>query len=39
MDTGPIIIQAIVKIKEGDTEESLSKKILREEHQNLSQSS
>ena len=32
MDTGPIIIQAIVKIKEGDTEESLSKKILRQEH-------
>ena len=32
MDTGPIIIQAMVKIKEGDTEESLSKKILRQEH-------
>ena len=31
-DTGPIIIQAIVKIKENDTEESLSKRILKEEH-------
>ena len=32
MDTGPIIIQAVVKVKENDTEESLSKKILKEEH-------
>jgi len=32
MDTGPIIIQSIVKIKENDTEESLSKRILKEEH-------
>ncbi|MDC4231294.1 MAG: phosphoribosylglycinamide formyltransferase [Nitrosopumilus sp.] len=32
MDTGPIIIQSIVKIKEKDTEESLSKRILKEEH-------
>ena len=32
MDTGPIIIQAVVKIKEKDTEESLSKRILKEEH-------
>ena len=32
MDTGAIIIQAVVKIKEDDTEESLSKRILREEH-------
>ncbi|MDH3312958.1 MAG: phosphoribosylglycinamide formyltransferase [Nitrosopumilus sp.] len=32
MDTGPIIIQAVVKIKENDTEESLSKRILKEEH-------
>ena len=32
MDTGPIIIQAVVKIKEDDTEESLSKRILKEEH-------
>ncbi|WP_371503863.1 phosphoribosylglycinamide formyltransferase [Nitrosopumilus adriaticus] len=32
MDTGPVIIQAVVKIKENDTEESLSKRILKEEH-------
>jgi phosphoribosylglycinamide formyltransferase-1 len=32
MDTGPVIIQAIVKIKENDTEESLSKRILKKEH-------
>lgn len=32
MDTGPIIIQAVVKINEKDTEETLSKKILKEEH-------
>jgi len=32
MDTGPIIIQAIVEIKEKDTEKLLSKKILKEEH-------
>ncbi|MEX0862457.1 phosphoribosylglycinamide formyltransferase [Nitrosopumilus sp.] len=32
MDTGPIIIQAIVKVKENDTEKTLSKKILKEEH-------
>ena len=32
MDTGPIIIQAVVKVKENDTEESLSKRILKEEH-------
>jgi len=32
MDTGPIIIQAVVKIKESDSEESLSKRILKEEH-------
>jgi len=32
MDTGPIIIQAVVRIKENDTEESLSKRILKEEH-------
>ncbi len=32
MDTGPIIIQAVVKIKENDTKESLSKRILKEEH-------
>lgn len=32
MDTGPIIIQAVVTIKESDTEDSLSKKILKQEH-------
>ena len=32
MDTGPVIIQSIVKVKEDDTEESLSKRILKEEH-------
>ena len=32
MDTGAIIIQAVVKISEKDTEESLSAKILKEEH-------
>ena len=37
MDTGPIIIQAIVKIKDEDTEELLSKKILKKEHEIYSQ--
>ena len=32
MDTGPIIIQAVVKIKENDTEATLSKRILKQEH-------
>ena len=32
MDTGAVIIQAIVKVNENDTEESLSKRILKEEH-------
>ena len=32
MDTGPVIIQAVVEIKEKDSEKSLSKKILKEEH-------
>ena len=32
MDTGPVIIQATVKIKENDTETTLSKRILKEEH-------
>lgn len=31
-DTGPIIIQAVVPVEEGDTEESLSQRIHREEH-------
>lgn len=32
MDTGAVIIQAVVKVNENDTEESLSKRILKEEH-------
>jgi phosphoribosylglycinamide formyltransferase-1 len=32
MDSGPIIIQAVVKVKENDTEDSLAKRILKEEH-------
>lgn len=32
VDTGPIILQAIVKVKDGDTEETLSKRILAKEH-------
>jgi phosphoribosylglycinamide formyltransferase-1 len=32
VDTGPIIIQAVVPVMDDDTEESLSKRILREEH-------
>lgn len=31
-DTGPIIIQAVVPVMEGDTEDSLSKRIHKEEH-------
>ena len=34
MDTGPIIIQAVVKVKENDSVESLAKRILKEEHKN-----
>ena len=37
MDTGQIIIQAVVKIKNEDTHESLSKKILKKEHEIYSQ--
>ena len=32
VDTGPIIIQAVVPVKEDDTVETLSKRILSEEH-------
>jgi len=32
MDSGPIIIQAVVKVTEKDSVESLSKRILKEEH-------
>lgn len=33
MDTGPIIMQAVVPVHQDDTEESLSKRILKEEHE------
>ncbi len=33
VDTGPIIIQAAVPVLDGDTEESLAARILRQEHQ------
>lgn len=32
MDTGPIIIQAVVPVRDDDTEKTLSARILREEH-------
>lgn len=32
VDTGPIILQAVVKVKDDDTEETLSKRILAKEH-------
>ena len=32
VDSGPIIIQSIVKVKDSDSEESLSKRILVQEH-------
>jgi len=32
VDTGPIILQSVVKINDNDTEESISKKILKQEH-------
>jgi phosphoribosylglycinamide formyltransferase-1 len=32
MDTGPIIIQAVVPIRDNDTEDSLSERILKQEH-------
>lgn len=32
VDTGPIILQAVVKVEDDDTEETLSKRILRKEH-------
>ena len=31
-DSGPIILQSAVRVREGDTEETLSKRILFEEH-------
>ncbi len=33
VDTGPIILQLVVKIRNNDTEKTLSKKILAKEHQ------
>src|SRR3990170_4758021 len=32
VDTGPIVIQAVVPVHEDDTEEALAKRILKEEH-------
>lgn len=32
VDTGPIIIQAVVKINDNDTSETLAKRILKQEH-------
>ena len=32
VDTGPVILQSIVKVENGDSEETLSKRILKEEH-------
>jgi phosphoribosylglycinamide formyltransferase-1 len=32
VDTGPIIVQKTVKIKNDDTEETLAKRILAKEH-------
>jgi phosphoribosylglycinamide formyltransferase-1 len=32
MDTGPIIIQAVVPVLQGDTEDALSARILKQEH-------
>jgi len=37
VDTGPIILQSIVKIRKGDTEKTLSKRILAKEHQAYSE--
>ena len=32
VDTGPIVLQSVVKVKDDDTEESLSKRIIKQEH-------
>ncbi|QGG46288.1 phosphoribosylglycinamide formyltransferase [Heliorestis convoluta] len=37
MDTGPIILQAVVPVEDDDTEETLAAKILKEEHRLLPQ--
>ncbi len=33
VDTGPVIVQAVVKVNDNDTEKTLSKRILVKEHQ------
>lgn len=35
LDGGPIILQSLVEIKQDDTEESLTAKIIKQEHQLL----
>ena len=37
VDTGPVIIQAVVKVKNCDTEKTLSERILAKEHQTYSE--
>ena len=37
VDSGPIIIQAVVKVKDDDTEETLAKRILSKEHKAYSE--
>ena len=32
LDAGPIVVQAVVPVKDGDTVEALSERVLREEH-------
>jgi phosphoribosylglycinamide formyltransferase-1 len=32
LDAGPIVLQAVVPVKDDDTEAALSERILREEH-------
>ncbi|OPZ61342.1 MAG: Phosphoribosylglycinamide formyltransferase [Candidatus Aminicenantes bacterium ADurb.Bin508] len=32
LDHGPIVLQAVVPVEEGDTEETLSARILEQEH-------
>lgn len=37
VDTGPVIIQSVVKVKNNDTEKTLSERILAKEHQTYSE--